>query len=101
MKETIFNTYTFSNHDINKFISLLQKGGYPYEYLNDREKFSETSLPKEEDFYSHLNMEDITNADCKHKKRVWKDFEIEILGEHRDSYAQSDTLLLADIFDNF
>ena len=27
------NTYKFSNHDINKFISLLRKGVYPYEYM--------------------------------------------------------------------
>ena len=31
---------------------------------------------KKEDFYSHLNMEDITDADCTHEKRVCKDFEI-------------------------
>ena len=27
------------------------------------EKFNETSLPQKEDFYSHLNMEDITDED--------------------------------------
>ena len=31
-------------------------------------------------FYSHLNMEDITDADYKHAKRVCKDFEIKQLG---------------------
>ena len=41
---------------------MLQKGVYPYEYINDWEKFNEASLP-EKDFYSHLNMEDITDAD--------------------------------------
>ena len=30
--------------------------------MNNWEKFNETSLPKKEDFYSHLNMEDITDA---------------------------------------
>ena len=52
----LFNTYKFSIHDINKFILFLQKGVYPYEYMNIWEKFSKTSLPKKEDFYSHLNM---------------------------------------------
>ena len=37
--------------------------------MDDREKFSETSLPKKEDFYSHLNMADITGADYKKKKK--------------------------------
>ena len=33
-KERFFNTYQFSNHDNNKFYLLLQKGVYPYEYMN-------------------------------------------------------------------
>ena len=52
----------------------MQKGVYPYEYMNDWEKFNETSLP--EDFYSKLNIEDITDADYAYAKRVCKDFEI-------------------------
>ena len=39
------------------------------------EKFNETSLPKREEFYSNLNMEDITDLDYNHAKRVCKDFE--------------------------
>ena len=35
LKERFFNTYTFSNHDNNKFILLLRKGIYPYEYMDD------------------------------------------------------------------
>ena len=69
--------------------------------MDDWEKFNETSLPEKEDFYSHLNMEDITDADYVHTKRVCKDFEIKNLGEYHDLYVQSDTLLLADVFENF
>ena len=46
-------------------------------------------------------MEDIANADYAHAKIVCKDFEIKNLGEYHYLYAQSDTLLLADIFSNF
>ena len=36
-----------SNNDINKFILLLRKGIYPYEYMNDWEKFNnESTLPE-------------------------------------------------------
>ena len=62
-------------------------------------KFNETSLPEKEDFFSHLNLEDITNADYAHAKEVCK--EIKNLGEYRDLYVQSDILLLADVFENF
>ena len=48
---------------------LLQKGVYLYEYMHDWDKFDETSLPEKEDFYSHLNMEDITDADYTNAKR--------------------------------
>ena len=46
-----------------KFILLLRKGVYPYEYMEDWEKTNENLLPEKEDFYSHLNMEDTTDAD--------------------------------------
>ena len=56
---------------MNKFILLLRKGVYPYEYRDEWEKFSEISLPEKEEFYSNLN---ITDADHLHVKRVCKDF---------------------------
>ena len=68
LKERFFNICKFSNCDNNKFIFLLRNGVYPYEYMDDWEKFNEVSLPEKEDFYSHLNMEGITNADYAHAK---------------------------------
>ena len=100
LNERFFNTYKFSNHDNNKFISLSQKGVYHYKYM-DCEKFNETMLPEKEDFYSNLDMEDITDANYVQAKRVGKDFETKHLGEYHDSYVQSNRLLLADVFDNF
>ena len=66
--------------------------------MNDQEEFNETSLPEKEDFYSHLNMEDITDADYPHAKRVCKDLEVKNFVEHHVWYVQRHTLLLADIF---
>ena len=63
LKKKYFNAYTFSNHDNSKFPLLLQQGVYLYEYMDDWEKFNKTSLPEKEDFYGHLNMEDITYAE--------------------------------------
>ena len=102
LKERFFNTYKCPNHDNNKFILLLWKDVYPYEYMDDWGKFNETSLTEKEDIYSHLNMEDITGANYMHVKRVCKNFEIKNLGEYHDLYVQRDTLLLADVFaENF
>ena len=75
LKERLFNTYKFSNHENNKFILLFWNGVYPYECMGDLKKFNETSLLGKENFYSHLSMEDITDADYAHAKRVCKDFE--------------------------
>ena len=69
--------------------------------MDDWEKFNETLLPEKEDFYSDLHMDDITDADYAHPKRVCKDFEIKYLGEYHDFYDQSNTLLLANVFENF
>ena len=46
-------------------------------------------------------MEGVTDADHVHAKRVYKDVEIKNLREYHDFYVQSDTLLLADVFENF
>ena len=95
------NIYEFCNEDINKFILLLRKGVYPYEYMDSRERFDETSLSDKEAFYSSLNIEDITDVDHRHVKRVFKNLKNKHLGYNRDLYAQTDTLLLADVFENF
>ena len=95
------NTYSFCNNDLNKFILLLRKGVYPYEYMDSWEKFNETSLPSKKDFYSNLNMEDIDDIDYRHGNDVFKGFKLENLGDYHDLYVQSDTLLLAYVFENF
>ena len=46
-------------------------------------------------------MEDITDADYKHSKRVCKDSEIKRFGQYHDLYLKSDTLFFVDFFQNF
>ena len=95
------NTYSFCNNDLNKFILLLRKGVYPYEYMDSWERFNGTSLPSKKEFYSNLNMEDIDEIDYRHDNNVFKNFKLENLGDYHDLYVKSDTLLLADVFENF
>ena len=69
--------------------------------MDDWEKFNETAVPEKDKFYSNLTIEDFTEDDYKHGKRVCKDFEIKKLGEYRDLYLRSHVLLWADVFENF
>ena len=101
LKEKFPNTYRLCNNDINKFILLLRKGVYPYEYMDSWERFDETELLNKESFYSELNKEDITDEDYAHGQKVWEVFKIKNLGDCHDLYVQSDTLLLTDVFENF
>ena len=64
-------------------------------------KIQWNKLPEKEDFYSNLIIEDTTDADYTHAKQVCRDFEIKNIEKNHDLCVQSDTLLLADIFENF
>ena len=87
-------TYKVSNGDLNKFYLLLRKGV-------QWKRFNETELPDKESFYSELNKEGITDEDYAHAQKVWDALNIKNLGEYHDLYVQSDTALLADVFENF
>ena len=43
-------TYKFCNSNLNKFVLLLRKDVYPYEYMDSWEIFNETSLPPKKSF---------------------------------------------------
>ena len=90
------NTYRLSDNDNQKFILLLRKGVYPYEYIDDWEKFNDW-----ESFYSNLHLESIKDKNYEHAKNVLKTFKIKNLGEYHDIYVQSDTLLPSDVFKAF
>ena len=99
--ERFANTIKFCNNNINKFIMLLRKGVYPYEYIDAWDKFNEKIIPSKESFYSNLTLENISETDYAHANNIFKKFNINNLGEYHDLYVRSDTLLLADIFENF
>ena len=66
----------------------MRNGLYPYEYVDDWEKFSETLLPEKQDFYSHLNVEDITDADYAHSTRVCQDFKAKVFENFRNMFLE-------------
>ena len=95
------NIFKFSKNDSNKFIVLLRKDVYPYEFMDDQENFNKTSLLVKEEFYSKLNMENIKDSNYNRAKIICNDFEMNNLGEYQDLFLERDTLLLADVLENF
>ena len=69
--------------------------------MDNWEKSDETTLPTKEAFYSNLNLKNISDEDYFHAQKVWEVFEIRNLGEYNNLHVKADTLLLADVFENF
>ena len=90
--------YHFCNDGLNKFVLLLRKGVYPYQYMDSWERFNESSLPTKKDFYSELTLEDISDKHYSHVQKVFEEFCTDI-GDYHNLYVQTDTLLLADVFE--
>ena len=78
-----------------------RKGVYPYEFMDDFEKFKKQSLPKKTSFFSRLKQEKISDEDFEHAQKVWKEFELKNMGDFHDLYLKTDVLLLADVMENF
>ena len=71
LKEKFSNMYQFCNDDLDKFLLLLKKGVYPYKYMDSWNRFNEKILPPKKEFYSELNLQDITDDDYKHAYKAW------------------------------
>ena len=80
---------------------ITRKGVYPYDYMNDFNKFKKEGLPSIEIFYSKLIGEYISDCDYNHAENVWKKNECKTIGDKHDLYLKSDVLILADVFENF
>ena len=93
---TLKNNYSDEQNDL-----ILKKGVYPYEYMDTTEKFSDTALPKIDDFYSVLSESRISEEEYEHALKVWDKFNITSMGEYHDLYLKTDVLLLTDVFEAF
>ena len=78
-----------------------QKGFYPYEYMDSIEKFNDPKPPPQNAFFSKLTGRGITEKNYKHVLNVWNTFKMEIFKDYHELYNETDTLLLADVFENF
>lgn len=80
---------------------LLRKGVYPYDYVNSLARLRETKLPPHKAFYSQLNDENISEDDYNHALNVWRSRGMKTIRDYHDLYLKCDTLLLADVFEQF
>lgn len=88
----------FTGHDIQL---LLRKQVYPFGYFDSEAKISENKLPPIEAFHSSLSAEDITEADYTHAQEVWKEFNLNDIGQYHDLYVLTDVVSLAEVYENF
>ena len=94
----IFTQQEFTGEQYNL---MKQKCTYPYDYMDSFQKFNDTQLPIKKDFFSILYNQHITHEQYNHAQTVWNTFDLKTMGDYHDLYLKSDTLLLADIFENF
>ena len=66
------DVYSICYYDLDKFLLLLRKGVYPYEYKNTWNRFNECKNPPFEKHNSKLNLTNITKEDYVHSQKVWK-----------------------------
>ena len=69
--------------------------------MDNWERFVETLLPDKKYFYSNLYLKDITDEDYTHAQKVFEGVKLKNLNDYHHLYVQSNTLLLADVFENF
>ena len=93
--------FGFEDYNESQYKLLIRKGIYPYEYMDNMDRFAETTLPPKSSFYSKLNMSGVSDQDYENACKVWRDFGIRNLGEYHDLYLCTDVILLANVFKAF
>ena len=94
-------TFKLCRNNAQKFMLLLRKVVYAYEYMDSIDKFKEKELPTIDKLYSSLSNSNITKDDHNHAKKAWDLFKIKNLGKYHDLHVQADTAQLSDVFENF
>lgn len=94
-----------SNHeskywDYNELFRLMiQKGVYPYEFMDGWKNFEESKLSPKNAFYSKLSMKGISDNDYNITQQVWNTVEKKTC--HHDTYLKIDVYQFADVFETF
>ena len=89
--------YKYLSQEFNSNVRVLarQKGFYPYENMNNFEKFK-GQLTSKEKLYSSLISKKITDKEYQHVLKVWDRFEMKARKYFYDFQLNCDALLVAD-----
>ena len=80
---------------------LLRKGVFPYDWFDGFSKLNALKIPPKEEFYSALYDSHVSDEDYAHAQNVWDNFKMRSMRDYHDLYLKTDTILLADLFENF
>lgn len=80
---------------------LLQKGVYPYSWVDSVSKFQLDHPPPIEAFYNDLSESACSTKDYEHAQAVWKKFRCKTFLDYHNLYLDGDVCLLADVFETF
>ena len=97
----IFKNTSDEFKDDEQFKLMIQKGVYPYDYIDNFNRLYENYLPDINSFYSKLYKSKCDIDDYKHAQKVFKVFGCKNILDYHNVYLKSDVLLLSDIWDNF
>ena len=84
-----------------KFHLLRKKGTFPYDLMKDESAFKKTKLPDKKKFYNRLSESGVSDQEYEHAETVWNVFNCKTMRHYHDLYLLSDTMMLADVFENF
>ena len=100
LRKLFKNTSDAFDND-NDFKMMIQKGVYPYEYIDDFKKLLEKQLPSKKQFYSKFNFRDIHTRDYDRAIQVFNHFKCKSILDYHELYLKADVLLLSDVWNNF
>ena len=101
----LVDAFSADRHDENKlplvlpseqrFLLLLQKGEFPYEWMTGTDKLNATSLPPIDQFHSEVRGGTISQQEYDHAQLVWGEFECRTMADYQSLYLACDVNLLA------
>ena len=100
LREIYKNTSDYFKDD-EEFKLMIQKGIYPYDFIDNYNKMYTTILPSQDKFYSKLDNSKCDDKDYKTAQIVWDKFKCNKFLDYHNIYLKSDVLLLADVWQNF